>query len=154
MTRLSEARPWLFVFALLAVCGAGERAAAKAPPGTNLLFTYVTNQGGFDTTLTIADTTQDPFGTTLIDGTCTFNFYGTNAPAPMETLVISAGTVFSVLASSIAPNFSGYMIAECNIPLLHGWAIVGDFGLQNVGASYPALVIPPGKRKKLERLDN
>jgi len=138
---------------LLALCVAGVPAAAKQPKGTNLLFTFVTNQAGFDTTLTIANTTQDPFGTTLIDGTCTFHFYGSNPPAPTETLVIAAGTVFTASASSIAPNFQGYLIAECNVPLLHGWAIVGDLGLQNFGASYPALVVPAGKRKKLERLD-
>jgi hypothetical protein len=138
---------------LLALCVAGVAAAAKQPKGTNLLFTFVTNQAGFDTSLTIANTTQDPFGTTPIDGTCTLHFYGANPPAPTETLVIAAGTVFATLASTIAPNFQGYVIAECNIPLLHGWAIVGDPGFQSFGASYPALVIPPGKRKKLERLD-
>ena len=47
----------------------------------------------------------------------------------------------------------GYAIAQCSIPLLHGSAYVGDLGLRNLAASYPALVIPPGKRKKLERLD-
>jgi hypothetical protein len=143
----------LVALTVVALCVAGAPAAAKQPKGTNLLFTFVTNQAGFDTTLTIANTTQDPFGTTLIDGTCTFHFYGSSPPAPTETLVIAAGTVFTALASTLAPGFQGYVIAECNVPLLHGWAIVGDFGLENLGASYPALVIPAGKRKKLERLD-
>ena len=153
MKRLAGNRLRLAGFTLLALCAAGAAAAAKQPKGTNQLFTFVTNQAGFDTSLTIANTTQDPFGTTLIDGTCTLHFFGANAPAPTETLVISAGTVFATLASTLAPGFQGYAIAECNIPLLHGWAIVGDLGFQNLGASYPALVIPPGKRKKLERLD-
>lgn len=153
MKRLAGNRLRLAGFTLLVLCAAGAPAAAKQPKGTNLLFTFVTNQAGFDTSLTIANTSQDPFGTTLIDGTCTFHFYGSNPPAPTETLVIAAGTVFVTVASSIAPNFQGYVIAECNVPLLHGWAIVGDLGLQNLGASYPALVIPAGKRKKLERLD-
>ena len=140
-----------FALALLAVSGLSEPAAARPPQGTNLLFTFVTNQAGFDTTLTIANTTQDPFGTTLIDGTCTLYFYGQNAPTP-TAFDIAAGTVFTTTASAVAPNLQGYAIAQCSIPLLHGWAIVGDVGLSNVGANYPALVIPPGKRKKLERL--
>lgn len=152
MTRLGDARRWLFAFGVLALSSAGGPAAARPPQGTNLLFTFVTNQAGFDTNLTVANTTQDAAGATPIDGTCTFYFYGANAPAPTATPV-SAGTVFTTLASVVAPNFLGYAIAQCSIPLLHGWAYVGDLGLRNLAASYPALVIPPGKRKKLEQLD-
>jgi hypothetical protein len=153
MTRLPKAKLWLSALALLAASGAGVPAAAKAPQGTRLLFTFVTNQAGFDTRLIISNTTQDPFGTTLIDGTCTFHFFGAAAPAPLETLVISAGTTFVTTAATIAPGFQGYVIADCNIPLLHGSAVLTDVGLQNIAANYPALVIPAGKRKKLERLD-
>jgi hypothetical protein len=145
--------PWLLGLALLGLAAAGEPAGAKTPPGTRLLFPFVTNQAGFDTRLVISNTTQDPFGTTLIDGTCTFYFYGPSAPAPQETLVISAGTTFVTTAATIAPGFQGYLIADCNIPLLHGSALLTDLGLQNFITNYPALVIPPGKRKKLERLD-
>jgi len=88
---------------LLALCVAGVPAAAKQPKGTNLLFTFVTNQAGFDTALTIANTTQDPFGTTLIDGTCTFYFYG-ESPPPPTAFDISAGTVFTTTASVVAPK--------------------------------------------------
>jgi hypothetical protein len=151
MTRHGNGRRWLSVLALIAFAGAGEPAGAKSQ-GTRLLFTFVTNQAGFDTTLTIANTTQDPFGTTLVDGACTLHFFGSNPPAPIDAL-IGAGSVFQTTTSGIAPNFQGYVIADCEISLLHGWAIVHDVSFQTFGASYPALVIPPGKRKKLERLD-
>ena len=153
MTRLGNGRLRFAALALLVFCGAAP-AAAKPPSATNLLFTFVTNQAGFDTSLTIANTSADPFGTTPVEGTCTLHFFGANAPPASDTLAIPAGTVFATLASTVAPGFQGYLIAACDIPLLHGWAVVGGLGLNTLGAGYPALVIPPGKRKKLERLDN
>src|SRR5262245_44126025 len=95
-------------------------AAAKKTPTTNLLFTFATCQAGFDTAITIANTTADPFGTTPQAGSCTLNFFGANAPAQSSTGNIAAGTVFATLMCTIAPNFQGYLIARCNFPLAHG----------------------------------
>jgi len=153
MSRTKLAAPILF--AALAALGAphGADAAAK-PPATNLLFSFVTNQAGFDTGIAIANTTADPFGTTPQDGTCTLTFFGASAPAPFVTPPILAGTVYVNVASSIAPGFQGYVITECDFPLAHGFAFVSDLGAQNVAMGSLALVIPPRARKGGERLDD
>ena len=153
MQRSPAAARWLAGLALLALCAVGAPATAKAPKGgTNLLFSFVSHQGGFDTTLIFANTSVDLFGTLPADGTCTLHFFGTNPPAPTQTPSIGAGTVFTTTAGALAPSFQGYVIAVCDAPLLHGLATIGPIGGDSL-AGYPALVIPPGKRKKLERLD-
>ena len=152
MARTRLAAPILL--AALATLGAPDGAAGgKKPPATNLLFSFVTNQSGLDTGIAIANTTVDPFGTTPQDGTCTLNFFGANAPVPFVTPPIVAGTVFANITSSLAPNFQGYVIAECDFPLAHGFAFVSDIGARNVGMASLALVIPPRARKGGERLD-
>jgi hypothetical protein len=153
MLKTKLAAPLLLV--ALAALGAPHGAAAGAkPPVTNLLFSFVTNQAGFDTGFAIANTTADPFGTTPQDGACTLTFFGANAPAPFVTPAIVAGTVYVNLASSLAPSFQGYMIAECDFPLAHGFAFVSDIGAQDVAMGSLALVIPPRARKGGERLDH
>ena len=76
-----------------------------------LLFPFVTNQSGFDSGIEIANTSTDPFGTTPASGACTLNFYGANAPASKSTGTIPSGTLYLGLASSLAPNFQGYVIS-------------------------------------------
>jgi hypothetical protein len=143
------------LFAALVALGAPHGADAGAkPPVTNLLFSFVTNLAGFDTGIAIANTTADPFGTSPQDGACTLTFFGANAPAPSVTPTIVAGATFVDLASSRAPNFQGYLIAECDFPLAHGFAFVSDVGAQNVAMGSLALVIPPRARKGGERLDH
>jgi hypothetical protein len=114
---------------------------------TNLLFPFVTNQVGFDTGIAIANTTRDIFGTTAQAGTCSLNFFGDNAPAAVTTASIAGGTVFAGLAQSLAPNFQGYVIAQCNFQFAHGFAFVSDVGARNLAMGYLALVIP-------DQLDN
>src|SRR5262245_23246599 len=96
--------PILLAVALVAGIGPLPGSAAKPLPGTNLLFTFVTNQAGFDTLLTIANTSFDTAGTTLVDGKCTLDFFGT-AAQPFDTATIAAGTTLQVLASTVAPGF-------------------------------------------------
>ena len=83
---------------------------------TNLLFSYVTNQAGYDTGIAIANTSTDPFGkggATPQNGNCTLNFYGTGAPsAAVVTPTINGGSIFAQVLSSFAPGFGGYMIAQ------------------------------------------
>jgi hypothetical protein len=112
---------------------------------TNLLFPYVTNSGGFDTGIAISNTSADPFGTPTQQGPCTLNFFGTNAPAAVTSASIPAGAnspqgVF--LASTVAPNFTGYVIAVCNFQYAHGFAFVSDVGARNLAMGYLALIIP------------
>jgi hypothetical protein len=91
---------------------------------TNLLFPFVSAADGFDTGLAIANTSQDPFGTTPQAGTCALNFYGSNAPSVLTTPSVAGGTVYVNVASGIAPNFRGYIIAQCNFQYAHGFAFV------------------------------
>lgn len=143
------------LIAALAAFGAPHGATAGAkPPVTNLLFSFMTNQTGLDTGIAIANTTADPFGTPPQDGTCTITFFGAGAPAPFVTPPILAGTVYVNVASSLAPGFQGYLIAECDFPLAHGFAFVSDVGAQDVAMGSLALVIPPRARKGGERLDH
>jgi len=115
---------------------------------TNLLFSYITNQSGFDTGLAIANTSTDPFGTKLgaapQAGNCTLNFYGAGAPAAVTTPSIPSGTVFTQILSSIAPGFQGYMIAQCNFLFGHGFAFLTN-GIGSTGGlseGYLAGIIP------------
>jgi hypothetical protein len=95
------------------------------------------------------NTTSDPFGTKPQAGTCALNFYGQNAPPQYVTASIPSGnntaaTTYAFLASSIAPNFQGYMIAVCNFQLAHGYAFVSDLGAQKLAHGYLALILANG----------
>lgn len=117
------------------------------PCVTNLLFPFVTNMAGFDTGLAISNTSADPFGTAPQNGTCTLNFYGANAPAALTSPVVTAGTVYATLASTSAPNFQGYVIAQCRFQFGHGFAFISDLGAQRLAEGYLALVIPDPARR-------
>ena len=128
----------------------GPQGTAGVPLGvcsdsatkTYILFPFLTNQAGFDTGLSIANTTSDPFGTTKTPGTCTLDFFGgttaapTTPPAPVTTPTIAAGANYTTTLQTIAPNFQGYMIASCNFPLAHGFAFISDLGARNLAMGY------------------
>src|SRR5262245_2907765 len=122
---------------------AGPQGPAGVPAGTcsdsdtktYLLFPFVTNQSGFDTSISIANTGLDPFGTTGASGTCTLNFFGTSAPVPVTTPSIAKGTVSVSLTSTLAAGFQGYMIAVCSFPFAHGWQFLSDIGARNLASS-------------------
>ena len=113
---------------------------------TNLLFPYVANVAGFDTGLAISNTSTDPFGTAAQQGPCTLNFFGSNAPAAVTTPSVASGTTYTALASSVSPNFLGYVIAACNFQYAHGFAFISDVGARNLAMGYLALVIPDPPR--------
>jgi len=123
---------------------------------TNLLFPFVTNQVGFDTGIAIMNTTVDPWGTVAQQGTCTMNFYGNNQPAAFTTPIITPGLGINTapagnwafMASNIAPNFEGYMIAVCNFQLAHGYAFITDLGSQKLAHGYLALILTNGTSKR------
>jgi hypothetical protein len=110
---------------------------------TALLYPYVINVNGFDTGIAIANTTTDPFGTAAQAGTCSLYFYGTAAPttSPFVTPTIATATVYANLASTLAPGFDGYMIANCNFQLAHGFAFVSDVGARNLAMGYLPLIL-------------
>lgn len=112
---------------------------------TALLYPYVINTNGFDTGLAIANTSTDPFGTTPQNGTCQMNFYGSSSPsAAFVTPNVATGTVYANLASTLAPGFSGYIVAVCNFQFAHGFAFVSDVGARNLAMGYLALVVNNG----------
>ena len=111
------------------------------PPGTtNLLFPFVTSQAGFDTGLSIANTSADPFGTAAQPGTCTLHFFGAAGVFHIPTPNIVPGTNYSTLVSTTLSNvpggFQGYMIAVCNFQYAHGFAFVSDIGARNLAMGY------------------
>jgi hypothetical protein len=110
---------------------------------TALLYPYVINVNGFDTGIAIANTTTDPFGTTAQTGTCSLYFYGTAMPTvnPFVTPTVATATVYANLASTLAPGFDGYMIANCNFQLAHGFAFVSDVGARNLAMGYLPLIL-------------
>ncbi len=118
---------------------------------TNLLFPFVTNQAGFDTGLAIANTSQDPFGTSTQTGACIINYYGnTNggaAPAKVTSPVVAPGTELVFLLSTTSggipatPGFQGYIIAQCAFQYAHGFAFISDVGAQRLAEGYLALVL-------------
>jgi hypothetical protein len=115
---------------------------------TSLLFPFVTNQPGWDTGIALMNTSADPFATTPQSGTCTMYFYGQNSPGTYTTPVIPAGNAWTpavgaYLASVIAPNFTGYMIAVCNFQMAHGYGFISDLGAQKLAEGYLALVFGP-----------
>jgi len=117
---------------------------------TDLLFTFMTNQAGFDTGFEIANTSTDPFGTSAQNGTCTLNWYGTGPAAGTATTTpsVASGNYYVNLVSSAAAGFQGYMIAVCNFQYGHGFAFITDgYGQPGRGLSqgYLASIIPtPG----------
>jgi hypothetical protein len=130
---------------------------------TNLLFPFVSNQGGFDTGMALVNTSLDnagsklPFNTATQHGTCTTYYFGIMSgggalPAPQTTADIPAGqhVAFS-LSSGPAQGFQGYVIARCNFQYAHGYAFISNFGISNGNSSnfaqgYIALVIPDRTR--------
>ena len=108
---------------------------------TALLFPYVGNVEGYDTEITLSNTSQDPFGSTPGSGTCTLYYYGSNPPAnPQTTASIAAGQqiVFDVSTGgsgvAAAPGFEGYIAANCGFPLALGFAKI--FALVGFGPEF------------------
>ena len=126
---------------------------------TDLLFPFVTNENGFETGISIANTTTDPFGTGPQNGSCYIQFYGDAAPPSNTTTTapctsagactgtINSGKVFANTLSGIigaSNSFQGYAIAVCNFQLAHGFAFISDTHATNLAMGYLALVLNGG----------
>jgi len=133
---------------------AGDSSAPRTIANFNicrtiLLYPFITNQAGFDTGLTVANTTNDPFTTgsnaTLgQSGTCKLNWYGSfsgTATPAVDTPNITPGTVWANTLQAIAPGFQGYMFAVCNFQFAHGFAFISDVGARNIAMGYLAVVL-------------
>ena len=126
----------------LTAVSTGHIVRAQAGQQSHLLFTFLTNQSGLDTGIVISNTSLDPFGTASASGACFLNFFGANAPAAFVTQTIVAGTSYTNIVSNIAPNFLGYVIADCNFPLAHGWYFHTRAGGVGFLSTNSALVLP------------
>jgi len=125
------------------------------PCRTNLLFPFVTNQGGFDTGLAISNTSRSPFSADQT-GPCTLNYYGNTpgggaAPAPQTSGAVPAGGHLVATLSGggtlglvATPGFQGYIIAQCNFQYAHGFAFISDLGAARLAEGYLALVMDAG----------
>ena len=114
---------------------------------THLLFPFVTNQAGFDTGFAISNTSMDQYGTSTQTGTCTFNFFGTAAPAAVTTAAaVDPGTTYTNLTSVLAPGFQGYVIVDCQFQYAHGFAFITQIGTFLGTEGYLALIIPDPPR--------
>jgi hypothetical protein len=119
---------------------------------TTLLFPFVSTNG-VETGIALSNTSLDPgliggiAGGTASpggQGSCTLNFYGTNAAAPGTAVTVlgvaapnptggatpyiqPAGTsnAFPIGSNGLVPaGFSGYLIAQCNYLYAHGFAYI------------------------------
>jgi len=140
------------LFALVALW---KPADAAKPPTSDLLFTFLINQSGFDTLFTISNTGGDPFGTAAPSGSCVITFYANGVGTPVIIPgTIAPGATATFQLSIIKPGFQGYAIAHCvNMAFAHGIVRLSDLGARNLAASYPALVLPPKRAKKDEQLN-
>jgi hypothetical protein len=137
--------------------GANRSMYTIARCTTNLLFPFVTNQGGFDTGIAISNTTRDDKGTTAQAGACSIYYFGSTtgggaAPPQQTSNIVPSGAqlVFTLsggnASQSIAatPGFQGYMMALCQFQYAHGFAFITDGfgGVPSIAEGYLALVVP------------
>jgi hypothetical protein len=133
---------------------------------TNLLYPWVLNFSGFDTGISIANTSTDPYGTIPQNGTCTVNLFPTTTPGDADgngqngvdgisagpvinitTAVVQSGGTWRAAMSGITvfAGRAGYIIAVCRFQFGHGTAYFTDnFGVGAAATSqgYVANVIP------------
>jgi hypothetical protein len=114
---------------------------------THLLYPFVTNQQGYDTGVAIANTSQDPYGTSTQTGTCIVTPFGTPTSSAFTTPAdVAPGTVWANLVSIMFPGFQGYLIADCAFQYAHGFAFITKVGGVDLAEGYLALVIPDPPR--------
>jgi hypothetical protein len=120
---------------------------------TTLLFQFLTNQAGFDTGVSVVNSSRDTLGTLPQTGRCTGTFFPTpfNAATqaqfpPLASPVLQGGEQWTFTISSARPNFQGYMMVNCEFQFAHGYAFVSDFGSTKLAQGYQALVVPDRAR--------
>jgi len=130
---------------------------------TNLLFPFVTNQVGFDTSIQISNTSSDALAfssgnANKANGVCTLTLYPTDlttqtataagtvgTPSQITTPNIPSGGVVSFLQSGTSfKGQSGYVLAVCRFLDAHGFGFVlnGPQATATISQGLLALVIP------------
>lgn len=133
---------------------------------TTLLIPYVTSELGYDTGLAIANTTMDPWATSVggaseQNGAITITFYPNDGGAAVvyasstDSLkgkgmtsagVLKAGSTWTVLASELlkakgrTAAFAGYAIVVTDFTNAHGASYVSNF--EGFTSGTPVLVVP------------
>ena len=114
---------------------------------THLLYPFVTNQAGYETGIAIANTSQDPYGTSTQTGTCVVTPFGAPTSSAFTTpAAVDPGTVYVNLVSVMFPGFQGYLIADCAFQYAHGFAFITKVGGVDLAEGYLALIIPDPPR--------
>jgi len=120
---------------------------------TTLLFQFITNQAGFDTGVSVSNTSRDTLTTSPQTGRCTATFFPTpfNATTQAQFPVLSSPTLaggeqWTFTVSGARAGFQGYMMVGCDFQFAHGYAFISDFGSKNLAQGYQALVIPDRAR--------
>jgi hypothetical protein len=123
------------------------------PCRTTLLFQFLTNQAGFDTGVSVVNSSRDTLGTLPQTGRCTSTFFPTpfNATTqaqfpPLAGPVLQGGEQWTFTVSATRPNFQGYMMVNCEFQFAHGYAFISDFGSTKLAQGYQALVVPDRAR--------
>ena len=120
---------------------------------TTLLFQFLTNQAGFDTGVSVSNTSRDILNTATQTGRCVATFFPTpfNPTTqaqfqPLNSPTLAAGEQWTFTVSAARPGFQGYMMVGCDFQYAHGYAFISDFGSKNLAQGYQALVIPDRAR--------
>jgi hypothetical protein len=127
-----------------------------APASTNLLVPFALRVGGFDTGISVANTTDDPFvkgGAASAAGPITFYFYNENGDsATFTTSSVASGSTYSENLSVMLPlatppitgDFEGYVFVQADFTHAHGAAFIVDWsGATNFTSAVDVLVLPP-----------
>ncbi len=134
-------------------------AASSATAGskrTVLLLPFATNQVGFDTSVSLSNTTADPFGDKTAAGACTFTYFSQSgaSPAAQTSTEVAPGRTMVFVLSSGGTNgiqaragFQGYIIIDCAFPHAVATAYVASGPAFQNAASVPITVIKAKDRK-------
>lgn len=116
---------------------------------TVLLFQFMTSIPGWDTGVSVANTTRDGplFSTPGQAGRCTAYFYHTDTNVtvpPLESPVIPPGGQWLWTLHSVRPNFQGYMLVSCDFQHAYGFAFISNLGFSGpdrFAQAYQAIVL-------------
>ena len=115
-----------------------------------LLFPFATNQAGFDSGISVANTSAEPFGKDPTSGSITIHYFGGTtggglAPPPQTSSKVLPGSLalFTLsgggnLGIAATPGFQGYIVIECRFPDAEGFGFVSDVGANKVASGYLA----------------
>ena len=86
---------------------------------TTLLFPYVLHQTGFDTGISISNTSSE-------SGSCAINYHGAGGPDPHESRLIAGGGqwIFTLSSTVDTTGFRGYLVAVCDFRKAYGFALI------------------------------